>query len=380
MNKVMITGGAGFIGQRLVKQLLGRNNEVIVIDNLTAQVHGNIPSNLEWLHDNNVEFVRADVRCMRELEKIMARSDTVVHFASETGTGQSMYEITKYADTNILGTTTLIESLHKIKNDCDIKKIILASSRAVYGEGSYICEEHGIVNPGLRKIEDLSKGLFNSKCPYCKSSINLISTSEEAQCKPTSTYGITKLNQEQLISLHCEILGKDCFSLRYQNVYGPGQSLKNPYTGVLSVFSNLARAGNDIDIYEDGEESRDFIYVDDVVDATVKAIEYKGKFNGPINIGSGENQSIFNIAQFINEFYGNKSRLVRNGFFRVGDIRHSKADIQCMQNILKIRQPIDFYKGLERFLCWVETQPIESKNYYQKSIDELKNSGVGYNS
>lgn len=295
MSIVLITGGAGFIGSHLIRHLLARGMALRVLDALTAQVHGAVPQGLGWLVDERIEFLRGSVTDRITVEAALEGVTHVVHLAAETGTGQSMYEISRYFDVNVQGTANLLDILQNSKAGGSVRSLIVASSRAIYGEGSYICPEHGVVYPDSRTNASMSSGNFELNCPKCGYVVSLADTEETAPFRPTSVYGLTKQIQEQAILMHARTNRLNAFALRYQNVYGPGQSLKNPYTGILAVFSNLARQGKPIDVYEDGLESRDFVYIDDVAEATVRSVMYDGPFVGALNVGTGEALSLIHI-------------------------------------------------------------------------------------
>ena len=261
LNKVLISGGAGFIGSNLALALVKKGYQVRVLDNLSPQVHGNNARETSPLYQSifdKVDFIKGTVTSRKDWREALEGQDAVIHLAAETGTGQSMYEIKKYCDVNIFGTSQLVDILTNKKHS--IQKIIVASSRAIYGEGKYKCQNHGIVYPEARTDEAMQKGDFNCKCPICNSDVDLMATSEDSKIHPTSIYGITKQCQEQLVLTVGRAIGIPAMALRYQNVYGPGLSLKNPYTGILSIFSTQIKNNNNINIFEDGKESRDFVY------------------------------------------------------------------------------------------------------------------------
>ncbi|HTF62325.1 MAG TPA: NAD-dependent epimerase/dehydratase family protein, partial [Edaphobacter sp.] len=261
--RILITGGAGFIGQHLTRHLLSLNHEITILDNFLEQVHaGNraLPAN----PGEHVKLIVGDVADPAVLKPALDGQDCVVHLAAETGTGQSMYEVSRYERTNIAGTALLYELLSK-ENSFRVGRIVIASSRAIYGEGTYRCERDGVVYPISRSVEEKRAGQFDTLCPQCGDACEAIPTPETAPYQPSSFYGLTKQVQEQMALMFGHVLKIPTVALRYQNVYGPGQSLQNPYTGILAIFSNLARAGRSIQVFEDGLESRDFVYIDDVV-------------------------------------------------------------------------------------------------------------------
>ena len=374
--KVLITGGVGFIGLYLTDKLIDHNVDVVLIDNLSAQIHGEFPVLANPLSNKRVTFIRGDVRVKEDLCRALNGVNSVVHLAAETGTGQSMYEISRYFDVNVQGTANLLDILQNNKAGSSVRSLIVASSRAIYGEGSYTCPEHGLVFPDSRTNARMSSGDFELYCPECSQVVSLADTEETAPFRPMSIYGLTKQVQEQAVLMHARTNGLNAFALRYQNVFGPGQSLKNPYTGILAVFSNLARQGQPIDVYEDGLESRDFVYIDDVVEATMRAVMYDGPFVGALNVGTGEAVPVIAVAKEINSYFGNKSEIRISGAFRLGDIRHNKAATHRLESVLKFKPSVSFREGLHKFLAWAETQPLEDKAAYQKSVSELQVRGL----
>lgn len=375
MKNILITGGAGFIGSTIALKLLNQGYNVTVLDYLTEQIHGKNPDESELYNriKGKVNFIRGTVTSREDWEKALAGQDAVIHLAAETGTGQSMYEIYKYCNTNIDGTALLLDILANEKHT--IKKVIVAESRAIYGEGTYNCPHCGTVYPVAREEKDMLTGDFNVKCPKCGANAELVKTSEDCLIHPTSVYGITKQIQGELVHTVCKSLNIPSVSFRYQNVYGPGQSLKNPYTGILSIFSNSFRQNHDINIFEDGTESRDFVYIDDVADATILAIENEKCAYKAFNVGTGKAIDVMTVAKYLKEFYKSKSKINISGNFRLGDIRHNYADISLAQNILGYKPKFSFEEGLKKFCEWVLTQPIEQDNY-KKSLDEMKKKGL----
>ena len=284
-----------------------------------------------------------------------------------------MYEISRYNDVNILGTSHLLDFLANNKNS--VKKLIIASSRSIYGEGKYKCENHGVVYPNDRIVSNMMKGKFDLFCDACGSELNLMPTDENSKIHPSSIYGITKQQQEQMTLLMGKSLGIPAVALRYQNVYGPGQSLSNPYTGILSIFSTRILNGNDIDIYEDGEESRDFVFIDDVVEATILALEKEEANHQIFNVGSGETTSVSQVANSLKKLYDSNVNISIGGSFRLGDIRHNYADLNKIKNLLGFTAKFDFQTGISRFADWVKTQEVK-EDKYEQSLNELKNKGL----
>lgn len=373
MNRnVLITGGAGFIGSNLALKLVGLGYEVTVLDNLSEQIHGTHSDLLNTIIDK-VNFIQGDVRNREDWEKALKGQDVVVHLAAETGTGQSMYEVQKYVDVNINGTAIFLDLL--VNEEHQIKKVVIASSRAIYGEGKYKCAEHGIIYPNERKEADLQKGEFEPKCPVCNRDLVLQATDEQSKIHPSSVYGITKQNQEQMVLNVCQSVGIPAVAFRYQNVYGPGQSLKNPYTGILSIFSTQIKNCNDLNIFEDGKESRDFVFIDDVVKATVLGIQKEEADFEVFNVGSGKGTTVTEVAQTLKSLYKSSVNIKETGNFRLGDIRHNYADLSHIQNKLGFQPDVDFQTGVAAFAEWVNGQEIQEDRYL-KSIEEMKAKGL----
>lgn len=372
MSNILITGGAGFIGSHLANRLVKKGYNVRVLDNLSEQIHGKNVVSAENL-DERVEFVLGDVGQTEDWEKALDGMDMVVHLAAETGTGQSMYEVYHYTDTNIGGTAKLLDILTNKKHS--IKKVLVASSRAIYGEGAYICSQHGIVYPEFRLEKDLNKQDFSVKCPVCGSDVEVTATTEEAKLHPVSVYGITKQVQEELVLTLCKNLQIPALAYRFQNVYGPGQSLSNPYTGILSIFSTRIRQGKGINIFEDGEESRDFVYIDDVVDSLIAGIESDRYMHEAINVGTGIMTNVKTVVEELMRCYGKKVPVEISGMFRIGDIRNNYADITKAESLLGFKAKIPFAEGIEKFAQWVMEQDV-AVDGYEESLTELRERGL----
>jgi len=374
MKNILITGGAGFIGSNLTKKLVSKGYNITILDNLSKQIHGKDQKSELYNSIKEIStFILGDVCNEEDWKKSLKGQDAVIHLAAETGTGQSMYEISRYNDVNILGTSHLLDFLANNKNS--VKKLIIASSRSIYGEGKYKCENHGVVYPNDRIASNMLKGKFDLFCDVCGGELDLMPTDENSKIHPSSIYGITKQQQEQMILLMGKSLGIPAVALRYQNVYGPGQSLSNPYTGILSIFSTRMLNGNDIDIYEDGEESRDFVFIDDVVEATILALEKEEANHQIFNVGSGETTSVSQVANSLKKLYDSNVNISIGGSFRLGDIRHNYADLNKIKNLLGFTAKFDFQTGISRFVDWVKTQEVK-EDKYEKSLNELKNKGL----
>lgn len=372
-KKVLVTGGAGFIGSNLSLKLLERGYDVTVLDNLSPQIHEARNSPLYDSIKDKVTFIKGSVLNYNDWKKALMNIDVVVHLAAETGTGQSMYEIEKYTDVNIKGTSIFLDIL--ANEEHSVKKMLIASSRAIYGEGKYLCEVDGIVYPKERKNKDMAKGDFNVKCPICNNNVKLLATDEDSKIHPSSIYGITKQVQEEMFLLIGKSLNIPAVAFRYQNVYGAGQSLSNPYTGILSIFSTRIKNGNNINIFEDGKESRDFVYIDDVVEATILGIEKDEATDEVFNVGLGKPIDVLTVANTLIKAYNSSSKITVSGNYRLGDIRDNYADWTKIKEKLGFEPKVSFEEGINRFTQWVESQNIV-EDKYEKSIEEMKEKGL----
>jgi len=374
--RVLITGGAGFIGSNIATKLVSKGHKVTVIDNLSTQIHGSNPEETSPLYRSIIEkvnFYKGDVTIRKDWEKVIGDQDSVIHLAAETGTGQSMYDIERYNSVNVMGTALLWDIL--TNQNHSVKKVIVASSRAIYGEGKYFCETDGIVYPLCRQDKDLKKGDFHIKCPICEKNVQLLATCENSKIHPTSIYGYTKQVQEEMSMIAGRSINLPVVAFRYQNVYGPGQSLSNPYTGILSIFSTRIKNGNEILIFEDGDESRDFVFIDDVTDATILGLEKSESNFQSFNVGSGETTSVLEVANTLKEKYNSIVQVSISGNYRLGDIRSNYAEISKIKTLLGFSPKIKFEEGISEFVKWVNHQDIMKDNF-QNSINEMKKKGL----
>ncbi|WP_454824752.1 NAD-dependent epimerase/dehydratase family protein [Paraburkholderia xenovorans] len=375
--KVLITGGAGFIGSSLARKLCASNAEVTVLDNLSPQIHGDNPDVTSAIFASlpqSVHLVKGSVTDRAMLERVMDGQDAIVHLAAETGTGQSMYEVDRYVDVNVHGTALILDIL--VKNSSNtVRNVVVASSRAIYGEGKYRSPAAGILYPGPRKEKDMLEGQFEHLCPISGEPMECVPTDEESKIHPTSLYGITKQTQEQMVMTTCRSIGIAASALRYQNVYGPGQSLSNPYTGILSIFSTRIKNGNPINIFEDGLESRDFVYIDDVVAATYSALTNPNAADNVFGIGSGVRTSVIDVARSLCEAYGSNVDISVTGAFRLGDVRHVYADLARAREMLGFEPKVSFSEGIAKFAQWVDQQQVMADTY-EKSIAEMREKGL----
>jgi dTDP-L-rhamnose 4-epimerase len=372
MQTVLVTGGAGFIGTNLARHLLADGMKLRVIDSLAPQIHGAIPKGLDWMLDNRIELIRISILDRSRMETALEGISQIVHLAAETGTGQSMYEIARYNELNSQGTAILLDILANRK-DCGVRRIILASSRSVYGEGTYICpkcgDSAGRIFPSARTVRQLERRIWEPLCPICGGPIEPVPTKEDDAVRPASIYAATKFAQEVMVRIACEALGIDYAVLRLQNVYGEGQSLNNPYTGILSIFSTRIRRCLELPIFEDGLESRDFVHVDDVARVFLACLKAEGKISRVINVGSGVATSVLDVARQLVASLNSEVPLRVTSEYRLGDIRHNVADVSRMGAILPDGARISLAEGLDRFARWVSTQAVPEDRLEQANTE-----------
>jgi len=371
---VLITGGLGFIGVNLAKELAGHAWDVRLFDNLSPQIHGMLPHiDADILSSPQVEVVRGDVRDGDALKTALRGVDSIVHLAAETGTAQSMYQIAHYNHVNSQATASLMDLLANEPHS--VKKLVLASSRSVYGEGAYRCQEHGLVFPDARSVADLQSHRWDLRCSVCSKLVRPVPTPESAVQNPASIYAATKLAQEHLVRIAGGALNIPTVVLRLQNVFGAGQSLNNPYTGILSIFSTRIRRGMTLPIFEDGLESRDFVHVEDVCWAFRLALESDSPDGKVLNVGSGKPVSVMQVAELLVDMLGGSVRPAVTGQYRLGDIRHCYADLTQVSDALGYSPKVDINEGLRRFADWVLTQPLPEDGL-DRANEELKKNGM----
>lgn len=378
VKKVLLTGGAGFIGAEIVNRLSETGKwDIVVLDIMSEQIHGSqwTRSYLYQSIQDKCHFIKGSVCDLDTMRDALERCDVVIHLAAETGTGQSMYQINHYNDTNIMGTSNLLQAISSLGRENPVKKIILSSSRSVYGEGKYECPRCGIVYPDGRKKERMILKDFNVYCPECGEVLKMWATTEDSEIKPASLYAYTKYAQELMLRTMCPAMGIDYTIFRFQNVYGVGQSLKNPYTGILSVFSSLLLENKSVNIFEDGLESRDFINVKDVARGVILSMEEPESNGKTINLGSGTDTSVLRVAEILKQHYNSHSEIRVTGDFRIGDIAHNKADITAAKEVLGFCPTIDLEDGLKEFCAWVKCQARDNSGY-ERSLSEMENAGL----
>jgi dTDP-L-rhamnose 4-epimerase len=364
--KILVTGGAGFVGSHLVDELV-KKNDIVIYDNLEPQVHKNIP---EYLN-NSAEFIREDIRNKTKLKEAISDSEIIFHEASMVGVGQSMYQIEKYMDVNTMGTAKLLDIL--ANEEHNIKKLIVASSMSIYGEGKYECSDCGIVYPSLRSNEQLKKREWEMKCPSCGKVVKPVPTGEDKPLQPTSIYAISKKDQEEMCLAVGRTYGVPTAALRYFNIYGPRQALSNPYTGVCAIFSSRIKNNNPPIIFEDGLQTRDFISVHDIVQANLLVMQKSRADYETFNVGTGEPVTIFDIAHTLSKLYGKALKPEIVNKYRSGDIRHCFADISKIKK-LGFKLSVFFEEGMAELVGWGRTQEAEDKS--DAAYQELKEKGL----
>ena len=348
---VLVTGGAGFIGSHLVNALLEKGHKVRILDSLVEQVHGGDgPRHL----NPNAEFIHADVCDAEVVRKALDGIDVVYHEAAEVGVGQSMYEIARYVKANDLGTAVVLEEI--VKRRGQFKKLLVASSMSIYGEGAYRCDQCGDITASVRPIDRLLDRRWEMSCEICGSELKPVPTPEAKQLIPTSVYAISKQVQEQ----YCLVVGKaydiPTTALRYFNVYGPGQALSNPYTGVCAIFSSRLLNDQPPLIFEDGLQSRDFVHISDIVQANLLALENESANYEVFNVGSGTSNTVKEVARLLSHGLGKDIEPEMIGKYREGDIRHCFADISKARQMLGFQPQVTLSDGIPELLEWVQEQ------------------------
>ncbi len=364
--RVLVTGGAGFIGSHTVDLLNYSGYKVTVLDNLEPQVHQNKKPN--YLN-SDVEYIWGDITKKEYWLKALKNVGAIIHLAAMVGVGQSMYQQVRYLMANTIGTANLYEILiEKPEIRKDIRKIIVASSKSIYGEGAYECKEHGLVYPTIRSREQLEKRDWEVHCPDCRSLLKPIGITEDKPVQNFSTYALSKYDTERIALNSGFALKIPSIAFRYFNVYGPRQSLNNPYTGVIAIFSSRIKNNNPPIIFEDGHQMRDFIYVDDVARVNLSGLEKD--VEGIFNVGTGKPASILEIAKTLSDIFGSNIQPKVTKEFRVGDNRHDFADISKVMGELGFKPRRNLKEGIEKLVEWGESQ--EAVDRFIESEEERK--------
>ena len=369
-GKVLVTGGAGFIGSHLVDRLRAEGADVRVVDNLDPQAHGEnakMPAYLE-----GVEFRQLDVGDASIWEDVLKDVTHVVHFAAAVGLAQSLYEIEYYTRTNVMGTASLLQALANQDNKID--KLIVASSMSCYGEGLFECPQCGYKGTNLRSNEDLDTGRWEVPCPQCDADMRPLPTPEDKKFEPQFVYSINKRDQEEL----CLTVGKaydiPTAALRFFSAYGPRQALSNPYTGVAAIFASRLLGEAPPLIFEDGQQTRDFIHVSDVVDATVKALYDENLYSSALNIGTGTPVTIEQVAAVLQKHLGGPDPEIV-GTYRKGDIRHCYPEVSAAKDVLNWEAKLQLEDGVDDLVEWVSSQ-VSHAAKLEDHVEELRKKGL----
>lgn len=366
-DRILITGGAGFVGSHLANRLLREGYQVRVLDNLSEQVHQN-SAKPDYLHPQ-VELIQGDIRDAAKVAEALKGVDAVYHLAAAVGVGQSMYEINQYVDVNNRGTAVLLEALAKQP----VAKLVVASSMSLYGEGYYCDSTGNTFAPRERELAALKVGEWELR--HNGQILQPVPTPESKMPSPSSVYALSKYDQEKLCLMVGSAYKIPTTALRFFNIYGPHQALSNPYTGVLAIFSSRILNGRAPMIFEDGNQRRDFVSVHDIAEACLLAME-SDKANGEVfNIGSGENYSIKQIASEVARVLDREDLTAEiTGEYRVGDIRHCFADIHKARELLGYRPSVHLEDGLRELADWLQTQRAEDRVEHMRS--ELSRRGL----
>ena len=348
--KTLVTGGAGFIGSHLVPRLLESGREVVVLDSLEEQVHNGQPALLA----DGVRFIEGDVGEPERAREALEGVDEVIHLAAVVGVGQSMYEIDRYTRSNTMATATFLEQV--VNLPVPPKRLVVASSMSIYGEGEYECATHGRVAPGPRPEEQLLARQWEVFCPQCGAELVPVGTREQKPVIPTSIYAINKRDHEELCLVVGASYGIPTVALRFFNVYGPGQALSNPYTGVAAIFASRLMNGMPPLVFEDGRQARDFIHVSDIVAGILRALSSTDAEGLAINLGTGTPTNVIEIAEELARGLGREIEPEWPGKYRSGDIRHCYADPTLAREALGFEAQVSLAAGMEDLLGWLEGQ------------------------
>ena len=372
IRTVLVTGGAGFIGSHLVDQLVAREYVVTVLDNLEPQVHrsGTWPA----YANPAVRYVRGDVRDRAVFEPLVLEADAVVHFGAAVSVGQSMYQVDRYVDVNTRGTALLLDILVNTRHH--VRKVIVASSIGVYGEGAYECPVHGAVAPGIRSAAQLAERDWEQRCPACHTTVRSVPTPEDKTLYRDNIYSMTKYHQEEMVLLIGKTYGIPAVAPRFFNVYGPRQSLSNPYAGVAAIWLSRLLNGKPPVVFEDGGQLRDFVSIHDVVDCLILMLEKPGADYLPVNVGSGATVTILDIARLLNRLLGTSidPEVTQTG--RTFDIRHNTADITRARQTLGYEPSISLEQGFGELIEWARTTPDAAVDFFDRALQELQDKGL----
>jgi len=365
-KRALVTGGAGLIGSHIVDILVNEGWQVRALDSLEPQTHRR--GSPAWIN-KKAEFIHGDLRDRDTIAAALDKIDVVFHQAAYGG---YMPEITKFVHVNSLGTAQMLEAIHE--KNLPVEKVVVASSQAVYSEGAADCPEHGLVFPAVRPVEQLRKGDWQVHCPFCGAITRSVPTPENAPLGGETVYGLTKVDQERLVLLWGKQLGIPTVALRYSCTYGPRQSIFNPYTGVIAIFCTRLLNNLPPVLYEDGEQTRDFSFVDDIARANLLAAE-TDKLDGlPVNIGSGRGTPIREVAEQLSDVLEIGIAPEINGEFRPGEMRHLTSDTTLARSAGH-KPAVDLREGISRYIDWIRAQS-DIRDYFSEASEILKNKGI----
>lgn len=370
-ERVLVTGGAGFIGSHLVDALLAQGNEVRVLDLLSPQVHGEGRVPPSYLA-KEAELIAGDIRDRDTVRRALAGVTAVSHQAAAVGVGQSMYRISYYTDVNVAGTATLLDILANERHS--VERLVVASSMSIYGEGAYRCSEHGLQAVPLRPKSQMAAHDWEPHCPVCGITLQAVPTGEDKPIRPTSVYAVTKRDQEELCLCTGRAYGIATVALRYFNTYGPRQALSNPYTGVVAIFSSRLLNSRPPVIYEDGRQSRDFTHVRDIVQANLLALRPDGPSDVAVNVGTGRAASLLELQTILSRVLGMEIQPEVRNQFREGDIRHCYADISAARALLGYEPAVSLEAGVRDLVTWLRTERPEDR--IEQAQEELMRHGL----
>jgi dTDP-L-rhamnose 4-epimerase len=372
IRDVLVTGGAGYIGSHLVDALVAREYRVTVLDNLEPQVHrsGTWPS----YANPEAKYVKGDVRDRPVFEPLVLASQAVVHFGAAVSIGQSMYQVDRYVDVNTRGTALLLDILVNTKHK--VEKVIVASSIGVYGEGAYTCATHGAVAPTIRQEPQLAARDWEQRCPHCDTHVTSIPTPEDKALYRDNIYSMTKYHQEEMVLLIGKTYGIPSVAPRFFNVYGPRQSLSNPYAGVAAIWLSRLLNGKQPIVFEDGGQLRDFVSIHDVVDCLLLMLENPAADYLPVNVGSGQTITILEIAKLLGRLLGSpiEPQITQAG--RKFDIRHNTADITRARETLGFAPKVTLDQGFAELITWAQTTPDVAVDFFDEALQELRDKGL----
>ncbi|MGE0592532.1 MAG: NAD-dependent epimerase/dehydratase family protein [Vicinamibacterales bacterium] len=376
IRDVLVTGGAGYIGSHLVDALVAREYRVTVLDSLVPQVHrsGVWPS----YANPKATYVQGDVRDRAVFEPLVRASQAVVHFAAAVSIGQSMYQVDRYVDVNTRGTALLLDIL--VNTTHAVEKVIVASSIGVYGEGAYLCPTHGVVAPTIRPEAQLAARDWEQHCPVCGLHVASVPTPEDKALYRDNIYSMTKYHQEEMVLLIGKTYGIPSVAPRFFNVYGPRQSLSNPYAGVAAIWLSRLLNGRQPVVFEDGGQLRDFVSIHDVVDCLVLMLEHPGADYLPVNVGSGQTVTILEIARMLARLLGVSIEPEVTQAGRRFDIRHNTADIGRARETLGYAPKVPLEQGFAELIDWARSTPDAAVDFFDTALDELRQKGLLINS